>query len=91
MGHSAGWHQGSKVADYIRADGNIEELYFPVYSPEENPQGHVWKNDRAQVTHNKFIQDIDLATDEFIEYLKTTKFKFEASALVQSNNAISIG
>lgn len=72
----AGWHRGSEVKKFIEKDRNIETVYFPRYSPEENPQEHVWKSGRANVTNNKFIEDIDKATDEFVKYLNKTKFKY---------------
>jgi len=74
---SAGWHKGSEVTQYIEKAGNIDVMYFPPYSPEENPQEHVWKYGRQQVTHNKFIKDIDSATDDFVKLLRKTKFKYE--------------
>lgn len=73
----AGWHRGSKVLEYIKKDNNIETFYFPKYSPEENPQEHVWKNGRDKITHNEFIRDIDKTTDEFVKYLRKTKFKYK--------------
>lgn len=72
----AGWHRGSEVQNFIEDDGKIETIYFPAYSPEENPQEHVWKAGRAQITHNRFISNIDLVTDEFVEYLQRTKFGY---------------
>lgn len=68
----AGWHRGSEVQKFIKKDGNIEIIYFPRYTPDENPQEHVWKSGRDQVTHNRFIENIDTATDEFIGYLNKT-------------------
>lgn len=73
---NAGWHKGSVVREYIKKDGNIIVIHFPTYAPEENPQEHVWKSGRAQCTHNKFIENIDSATDEFVNYLNTTKFPY---------------
>lgn len=73
---NAGWHKGSVVREYIKADGNIEIIHFPRYAPEENPQEHVWKSGRSAVTHNRFIQDIDEATDELAEYFNTTTFPY---------------
>lgn len=72
----AGWHKGSKVQEFIDKAGNIEVLYFPPYSPEENPQEHVWKAGRAAITHNRFIEDIDAATDEFVQHLRRTQFPY---------------
>ena len=73
----AGWHRGSVVQDFIKEDGLIEIVYFPPYSPEENPQEHVWKAGRAAVTHNKFIPDIDQAAKDFIQYLNTSSFPYK--------------
>lgn len=73
---SAGWHKGSAVREFIEQDGNIEVIHFPRYAPEENPQEHVWKQGRSHVSHNRFIEDIDSATDEFIHYLNTTTFPY---------------
>ncbi len=72
----AGWHRGSEVQKFIKEDGNIEIIYFPKYAPELNPQEYVWKNGRNKITHNKFIQNIDMITDEFINYLNNTKFNY---------------
>lgn len=72
----AGWHKGKEAQNAIREDGMIETIYFPTAAPEENPQEHVWKNGRSQVIHNKFIENIDVATDEFVSYLNTTTFSY---------------
>ena len=73
---NAGWHKGSVVQDFIKRDEKIEEIPFPKYAPEENPQEHVWKQGRSQVTHNRYIEDIDSATDELARYFNQTKFPY---------------
>lgn len=74
---NAGWHKGSVVREFLNEDTTpIEIIHFPRYAPEENPQEHVWKRGRSQCTHNKFIEDIDKATDEFIAYLNTETFPY---------------
>jgi transposase len=72
----APWHKGSKAQQFIKEDGNIEILDFPRAAPELNPQEHVWKNGRSKVSHNCFIDDIDKTTDEFVDYLNKTIFKY---------------
>lgn len=72
----APWHKGSKAQEFIKQDGKIETIYFPRAAPEENPQEHVWKDGRNQVTHNKFIDNIDKGTDEFVDYLSNTEFHY---------------
>jgi transposase len=74
---SASWHRGRAVAEFIKQDGEIKTVHFPRYAPEENPQEHVWKRGRSQVTHNRFIEDIDAATDEFAAYLNREKFRYD--------------
>ncbi len=72
-----GWHRGSKVTEYIQKDGRIETIYFPTYAPEENPQEHVWKKAKEHVVGNKFIENINTATKEFLIYLTTTNFPYK--------------
>lgn len=73
---NAGWHKGSVVQEFIKQDGNIDVIHFPKYAPEENPQEHVWKRGRSETTHNRFIEDIDAATDDLITFLNTTTFPY---------------
>ena len=73
---NAGWHKGSVVKEFIAQDGNIEIIHFPKYAPEENPQEHVWKRGRSETTHNRFIDDIDTATDDLVTFLNTTTFPY---------------
>jgi transposase len=72
----AGWHKGSEVKNFIKADQNIEIHYFPTYSPDENPQEHVWKKGRAEKSHNVFIPDIQKAADNFATFLNTHSFPY---------------
>lgn len=72
----ARWHHGSAVQRWLQEDGRVEILPFPRYAPEENPQEHVWKAGRMAVTHNRFLDDIDTATDDFVRYLNTTTFPY---------------
>lgn len=72
-----GSHRGKEVTKFIEADGKIELIYFPPYSPAENPQEHVWKEGRKEVSHNKFIENIDTATDEFVTFLNSRKFPYK--------------
>ena len=73
----AGWHKGSVVQNFIRDDGKIESVHFPPYSPEENPQEHVWKSARTTITHNRFISDIAKAAQEFVDHLNTKTFSYK--------------
>ena len=71
----AGWHRGI-VAQEAIAKHHIEQIFFPPYSPELNPQEHVWKQGRATVTNNRFIPKIEPVAKELIDYLNSTKFSY---------------
>jgi transposase len=50
----APYHKGAAVTDFAQEPRNELELcYLPSYSPELNPQEHVWKVFRKQHTHNR--------------------------------------
>lgn len=72
----APWHKGAKAQEFITQDGNIDTIDFPRAAPEENPQEHVWKNARNQISHNETIMDIDKTTDKFVDYLNNTEFHY---------------
>lgn len=71
-----GWHKGKEVVKFIEQDKNITILHFPKYSPEENPQEHVWKKGRSAVTHNVTIDDINETANKFVKYLNTNTFNY---------------
>jgi transposase len=73
---NAGWHRGSVVQEFIAQDRNIETIHFPKYAPEENPQEHVWKRGRSETTHNRFMDDIDAATDDLVTFLNAATFPY---------------
>ena len=74
---NAGWHRGSVVQQWIEADGNTETVYFPPYTPDFNPQEHVWKAGRAAVTHNLHITDLKDTAEKFRQYLESQTFCYE--------------
>lgn len=74
---SAPWHRSKDVKKWLKKNrGKIRLEAFPYYAPELNPQEHVWKEGRSKVTHNEFIPDIDKSTDELVDYLNNTLFKY---------------
>jgi DDE superfamily endonuclease len=78
---NCGWHRGSKVAEWIKQDGNTKTLYFPPYTPELNPQEHVWKAGRKATTHNLHITDIQESAEQFARYITGRKFSYELCGL----------
>ncbi len=70
---NAPWDRSKEVRTYLKQTKHtIKLIAFPPYAPELNPQEHVWKDGRAKINHNNFIEDIDKATDQFIDYLNNT-------------------
>lgn len=50
----APYHKGAAVTDFIADPRQQMELFhLPAYSPDLNPQEHVWKVFRKQQTHNR--------------------------------------
>lgn len=75
---NASWHKSDMIKKYLTKHPDKFHLFtLPPYSPEKNPQEHVWKAGRENVTHNKFIENIDAATNEFIKYLNSKIFAYE--------------
>jgi len=74
---NAPWHRSKEVKAWLSKAGcKIRLELFPPYAPELNPQEHVWKEGRSKTTHNQFIENIDQATDKFVDYLNNTVFKY---------------
>ncbi len=75
---NAPWHKSKEVREWLsQTKHRIRLLAFPLYAPDLNPQEHVWKVGRSNVTHNKFIENIDVATDEFVGHLNKTCFNYD--------------
>ena len=71
------WHKSATIKEFLaKTKHNFHLINFPPYAPELNPQEHVWKAGRAKISHNEFIENIDLATDHFIQYLNETSFDY---------------
>ena len=73
---NAGWHLGSAVQAWMKKDGNMEIIRFPKYTPEENPQEHVWKKGRGAITHNRYIENLEGAANELVSYFNTNTFSY---------------
>ena len=71
----APWHRG-KVRDYLKEKGKkwwLEIIYFPAYSPDLNPQEHVWKLAKQTCTHNS-EDSFEVKVKRFYRFLKRKKF-----------------
>jgi transposase len=70
----APWHYGAPIRRVLEANPRLEVIYFPVASPELNPQEHVWKNARAAVSHNHALQQLPELAGTMQSHLGSTVF-----------------
>lgn len=69
-------HRG-EVRKYLREKDKkwkLQIIYFPPYSPDLNPQEHVWRQARQEITHNS-EDDFDTKTLKFYYFLIKNHFK----------------
>lgn len=78
---NAGWHRGSKVVEWIKEDGNIQTIHFPPYTPDLNPQEHVWKAGRKATSHNRYMKKLEDVANECKQYIESRTFAYELLGL----------
>ena len=62
----AGWHQSKSLA----LPQNLRLHFLPPYSPELNPQEHIWDELREKHLHNQAFDSLDALEDQLIEGLR---------------------
>jgi transposase len=86
----AGWHK-SKA---FEMPTNLRLLFLPPYSPELNPQEHIWDELREKCFHNKTFESLDLLEDHLVESLKIMEAQNETVKSITAwdwiINAVSI-
>ena len=58
----------------LAANPRLELMYFPTAAPDLNPQEHVWKAARDNVSHNHGVAKLAQLAIDFETYLESTKF-----------------
>ena len=71
----APWHHGEPIRRVLEANPRLELMLFPVAAPELNPQEHVWKATRREVSHNHNQAHLPGLADHFETHLKSTTFE----------------
>ena len=86
----AGWHKSTE----FQLPDNLRLLFLPPYSPELNPQEHLWDELREKHFHNRVFDSIDALEDQLVSALRSLE---DAPDRVQSmtardwiTNAVSI-
>lgn len=62
----AGWH---RKADF-KLPENLRLLFLPPYSPELNPQEHLWDELREKYFHNHAFESLDALEDQLVTGLR---------------------
>jgi transposase len=70
----APWHRGPLIQAVLDANPRLEIVYFPTAAPDLNPQEHVWKATREEVSHNHTEPKLDRLADRFEQHLTSTLF-----------------
>lgn len=71
----APWHRGKPIDKVLGQHPRLEIIFFPTASPDLNPQEHVWKAVRKEVSHNHLEVRLPELADRFLNQLNSTAFK----------------
>ncbi len=70
----APWHRGPAIAELLKENPRLETVFFPPGSPELNPQEHVWKEVRKEVSHNHTEKNLPELAERFLKKLNSETF-----------------
>ena len=71
----APWHRGKPIDKVLEEHPRLEIIFFPTASPDLNPQEHVWKAVRKEVSHNHLEARLPKLAERFLNNLNSTTFK----------------
>lgn len=75
---SAGWHKSKEIREFLlrinQGKTKLELFSFPPYTPEFNPQEHVWKALRQNITYNRLEKDFAVLIKDCLKFLRGTDF-----------------
>ena len=71
----APWHRGKPIDQVLEDNPRLEIIFFPPGSPDLNPQEHVWKTVRKEVSHNHLEVRLPELADRFLNQLNSSTFK----------------
>ena len=70
----APWHRGKPVDKVLKENPRLEIMFFPTASPNLNPQEHIWKAVRRQVSHNHLEARLPELANRFLNKLNSSTF-----------------
>ena len=65
----APWHHGKPIDKVLEDNSRLEIIFFPTASPDLNPQEHVWKAVRKEVSHKHLETRLPELTNRFLNKL----------------------
>jgi len=71
----APWHRGKPIDKVLEEHPRLKIIFFPTASPDLNPQEHVWKAARKEVSHNHLEARLPKLAERFLNNLNLTTFK----------------
>jgi transposase len=71
----APWHRGKAIDQVLAENPRLEIIFFPTASPDLNPQEHVWKAVRKEVSHNHLEAKLPQLADRFLSKLDSSSFR----------------
>lgn len=75
---NASWHKSKEIKKWLEENpGAVELMNFPPYSPDLNPQEHVWKEMRKDLSEIIHKYEFEEVTDRACRFLQTKKFDYK--------------
>lgn len=71
---NASWHKSKLIREFLSTTNQFELFNFPPYSPEFNPQEHIWKQLRQNITHNRLELDFNILIKDCLRFLNNNNF-----------------
>jgi transposase len=71
----APWHRGKPIDKVLEENPRLEIIFFPTATPDLNPQEHVWKTVRKEVSHNHLEARLPELAESFLVSLNSRVFK----------------
>ena len=69
------WHRGKPIDQVLKDKPRLEIIFFPPGSPDLNPQEHVWKAVRKEVSHNHLEARLPELAEHFLNQLNSSSFQ----------------
>jgi len=71
----APWHRGKPIDKVLEENPRLEIIFFPTATPDLNPQEHVWKAVRKDISHNHLEARLPDLADRFLSKLNSSTFE----------------